>query len=87
MTTPNTNPAAPTPSTLDEPNPPPALHLSALDRNQAAEWLDLPQDRVISVEHPCIVKNIDNGLKSLGGPNHVKHVGFGSLQFHLLLTF
>ncbi|KAL1644434.1 tau 95 subunit of transcription factor TFIIIC [Diplodia intermedia] len=29
--------------------------------------LPVPPDAVVSVEHPCIVKNIDNGIKSLGG--------------------
>nr|POE65624.1 transcription factor tau subunit sfc1 [Quercus suber] len=29
--------------------------------------LDIPPGRVVSVEHPCIVKNFDVGLKSLGG--------------------
>lgn len=40
-----------------------------------AEWLDLPQTRVIAIEHPCIVNDIDKGLKSLGGENLIKTVG------------
>ncbi|KAK8208172.1 RNA polymerase III transcription factor IIIC subunit-domain-containing protein [Phyllosticta capitalensis] len=35
--------------------------------NGSAPALAVPRDHVVSLEHPCIVKNIDNGLKSLGG--------------------
>lgn len=41
----------------------------------SAPWLHLPQDRVVAVEHPCIVTNVDKALKSLGGEHHVKNVG------------
>lgn len=34
----------------------------------------VPQERIVSIEHPCIVKNFDNGLKSLGGEPQIKHV-------------
>ena len=35
---------------------------------------DVPASRVVSVEHPSIIKNFDNGLKSLGGEAQLKHV-------------
>ncbi|KAF2090691.1 hypothetical protein K490DRAFT_7768, partial [Saccharata proteae CBS 121410] len=35
--------------------------------HDVAPWLYVPPYPVVSVEHPCIVKNIDNGIKSLGG--------------------
>lgn len=31
-------------------------------------------ERMVSIEHPCIVKNFDNGFKSLGGEAQLKHV-------------
>lgn len=45
------------------------------DNARPAEWLDLPQNRVIAIEHPCIVNDIHKGLKSLGGENLIKTVG------------
>ena len=37
----------------------------------------VPQERVVSIEHPCIVRNFDNGVKSLGGEPQMKHVSGG----------
>jgi general transcription factor 3C polypeptide 5 (transcription factor C subunit 1) len=34
----------------------------------------VPPERVVSIEHPCIVKTFDNGLKSFGGEPQLKHV-------------
>ena len=42
---------------------------------ETAETLTVPQERIVCVEHPCIVKNIDKGVKSLGGEGQVKNVG------------
>ncbi|KAK7555190.1 RNA polymerase III transcription factor IIIC subunit-domain-containing protein [Phyllosticta citricarpa] len=44
---------------------PSAAHHGPADASAPA--LAVPRDHVVSLEHPCIVKNIDNGLKSLGG--------------------
>ncbi|KAK0795586.1 tau 95 subunit of transcription factor TFIIIC [Friedmanniomyces endolithicus] len=35
---------------------------------------DVPDQRVVSIEHPCIVRNLDRGLKSLGGEAQIQHV-------------
>lgn len=32
-----------------------------------APWYRVPATEIVSVEHPCVVKNLDNGLKMLGG--------------------
>lgn len=40
-----------------------------------AAKLDVPDARIVSVEHPCLVKNVDQGIKSLGGERHIQHVG------------
>jgi hypothetical protein len=40
----------------------------------------VPQERVVSIEHPCIVRNFDNGVKSLGGEPQMKHVSGGVRQ-------
>ena len=34
----------------------------------------VPPERVVSIEHPCIVRTFDNGVKSLGGEPQLKHV-------------
>ena len=38
----------------------------------------VPQERVVSIEHPCIVRNFENGVKSLGGEPQMKHVSSGN---------
>lgn len=42
--------------------------------NTTAPIHTVPQERVVSIEHPCIVRNFDNGIKSLGGEPQMKHV-------------
>lgn len=32
-----------------------------------APWYPVPSRQIVSVEHPCIINNLDNGLKMLGG--------------------
>ena len=34
---------------------------------RGAPWCEIPNDNVVSVEHPGIVKNVDNAILSLGG--------------------
>ncbi|KAF9737255.1 hypothetical protein PMIN06_000912 [Paraphaeosphaeria minitans] len=41
-------------------------HSNAAERT--APWLQIPSRAVSVVEHPCLVKNIDKGIRSLGGP-------------------
>jgi general transcription factor 3C polypeptide 5 (transcription factor C subunit 1) len=38
------------------------------DEQQHAPWLPIPSRAVSAIEHPCIIKNIDKGIASLGGP-------------------
>jgi general transcription factor 3C polypeptide 5 (transcription factor C subunit 1) len=40
----------------------------------AAPSYNVPRERIVSIEHPCIIKNFENGLKSLGGEQQLKHV-------------
>jgi len=49
----------------------------APNRHQLADWLNVSSDRVVTVEHPSVVRDIDKGLLSLGGEHHIKHVGCG----------
>jgi len=37
----------------------------------------VPDERIVSVEHPCIVKKFEKGFKSLGNEPHLKHVSHG----------
>jgi general transcription factor 3C polypeptide 5 (transcription factor C subunit 1) len=32
-----------------------------------APWLPVPSRAVSAIEHPCIIKNVDKGITSLGG--------------------
>jgi general transcription factor 3C polypeptide 5 (transcription factor C subunit 1) len=36
-------------------------------QQQQAPWLPIPVRAVSVVEHPCIVRNVDKGIASLGG--------------------
>lgn len=48
---------------------------SSLSSSSPAPWYDVPRTSVVSVEHPFIIKNIDKGIVSLGGPDELKDVG------------
>lgn len=36
--------------------------------------------RIVSIEHPAVVKNFGRGFKSLGGEAQLKHVSGGSFR-------
>ena len=42
---------------------------------QTAPWLQIPSRAISVVEHPCLIKNIDKGIVSLGGPVKLSKVG------------
>lgn len=39
-----------------------------------APWHQVPATSIVSVEHPFIVKNIEEGLKTLGGDRAISKV-------------
>ncbi|KAI9731905.1 MAG: tau 95 subunit of transcription factor TFIIIC [Cirrosporium novae-zelandiae] len=47
----------------------PFVAKSSLPRQniQEAPWLPVPSKSIVSVEHPCIIKNVDKGIQTLGG--------------------
>ena len=45
----------------------------------SAPWLPVPSTTVVNIEHPCIIKNLDGGIRSLGGARSVANVGDFSL--------
>lgn len=55
----------------------------AVEHSQNAPWLQIPSRAVSVVEHPCLIKNIDKGIVSLGGPVKLSKV---SRLLLLLLT-
>jgi len=57
-----------------------------VERNVAHSYT-VPELRIVSVEHPCIVKNFDKGFKSLGGEQHLKHVGYVAHLFQLHVSW
>jgi general transcription factor 3C polypeptide 5 (transcription factor C subunit 1) len=44
------------------------------DGSAPAPWLSIPTRAISMVEHPCIIKNIDKGITSLGGPVKLSQV-------------
>jgi hypothetical protein len=40
---------------------------SANASTELAPWLPIPSRAVSAIEHPCIIKNVDKGITSLGG--------------------
>jgi len=39
-----------------------------------APWLAVPSDRIVRIEHPGIVRNIEKGIASLGGKKELAAV-------------
>ncbi|KAF2865779.1 RNA polymerase III transcription factor IIIC subunit-domain-containing protein [Massariosphaeria phaeospora] len=50
------------------------------DGKQPAPWLPIPARAISAVEHPCIIKNVDKGIKSLGGPSQLSKALISKLQ-------
>jgi general transcription factor 3C polypeptide 5 (transcription factor C subunit 1) len=51
-----------------------------------APFIPISQDPIICVEHPCIIKNLERGIKSLGGEygiNKVSDYDFGTRRARL----
>lgn len=43
-------------------------------RGETVDLLQIPSQRIVSIEHPCIIRDIDKGVKSLGGETQVRNV-------------
>lgn len=55
-----------------------------------APFIPIPQDAVVCVEHPCIIKNLDRGIRSLGGEYGINKVSDGTVKrkvFHHSWSF
>ena len=39
-----------------------------------APFLKFRDDKVVALEHPCIIQNLDRAMLSLGGPAHIEEV-------------
>ncbi|GAM83879.1 hypothetical protein ANO11243_018690 [Dothideomycetidae sp. 11243] len=39
-----------------------------------AKTLVVPNDHIVTIEHPCIVKDVDRGVQALGGEHHIKKI-------------
>jgi general transcription factor 3C polypeptide 5 (transcription factor C subunit 1) len=44
------------------------------NEKSTAPFIPISQDPVICVEHPCIIKNLGRGIKSLGGEYGINKV-------------
>lgn len=36
-------------------------------RDRTAPWYSIPAREIVTVEHPCVVQNIDKGIQTLDG--------------------
>ncbi|KAF2153559.1 hypothetical protein K461DRAFT_142091 [Myriangium duriaei CBS 260.36] len=43
-------------------------------RTSSARTLIVPHNRIVTVEHPCIIRDVDRGISTLGGPHHIKQI-------------
>lgn len=61
---------------------------SSAGSKQHAPWLPIPSRAISVIEHPCIVKNVDKGIASLGGPVKLSKVTMSTHRLlpHLRLT-
>lgn len=59
----------------EEPDSPESAGDSSQQDRRAPSYT-VPRERIVSLDHPCIVKNVDNGIKSLGGEHQLKMVRF-----------
>ncbi|KAF4556614.1 Tau95 Triple barrel domain-containing protein [Elsinoe fawcettii] len=49
--------------------------MSGSDGSESAgRTLTVPHDRIVSIEHPCIIRDIDRAVKVLGGEHHIKKI-------------
>lgn len=42
------------------------------DPSESAPWYKIPNVQVVSVEHPCVVRNVDKAVQTLGGDQAIK---------------
>jgi hypothetical protein len=42
--------------------------------NDEAPVYQFPDTKVVALEHPCIIRNLDRGIESLGGNNRIQEV-------------
>ncbi len=47
---------------------------SKVKSSRFAPWYEMPDQLVVNVEHPYIIKNIGRGIESLGGEAKVQKV-------------
>jgi hypothetical protein len=45
-----------------------------IDNDASAPWYDIPRSNVISLDHPGIIKNLSNAVRTLGGPEKLNQV-------------
>jgi Tau95 Triple barrel domain len=44
---------------------------------------EFPDTKIVALEHPCIIRNLNRGIKSLGGNQRLQEVALSSHQSHL----
>jgi general transcription factor 3C polypeptide 5 (transcription factor C subunit 1) len=55
--------------------------------SSSAPKYQVPHKHIISVEHPCIIKNVEKGIDMLGGASAIKHVLEPDSNSSLALSF
>ena len=57
------------------------------EHGDAAPWFRVPDKTAISVEHPCLVKNVDKAIEMLGGPSAIPSILEKDTEKSISLTF
>lgn len=47
----------------------------AFEKGRTAPWYEIPSHELVSVEHPCIVNDIEKGIETLQGAPGISEVG------------
>ena len=48
----------------------------SVEQDGLAPRYEIPTNPVANIEHPCIIKNVDRGILSLGGNKQIEKVDF-----------
>ncbi|KZF20187.1 hypothetical protein L228DRAFT_262871 [Xylona heveae TC161] len=45
-----------------------------MSRHQVAPWFSVPDTTITSVEHPCIIRDVDKAIETLGGSSEIEQL-------------
>jgi len=57
-----------------QPQRPTTTKTTSRTQSQTAPWSNVPRLKIVGVEHPFIIQNIQKGIETLGGQNSIAKV-------------